>query len=66
MTLKALALEISKREGLKKQVDIAQISEILRVFFDIYFSKNTGMEMLVLAEYAKRSKPKKKSKGKKR
>ena len=28
-TIKAIALEIAKREGKKKQVDIAQITEIL-------------------------------------
>lgn len=36
-TIKALAKEICKREGKKKQVDIAQVSEILGVLSDIVY-----------------------------
>lgn len=31
MTINQFARRVAKREGLKKQVDIAQISEILRI-----------------------------------
>lgn len=35
MNLNELAKEICKREGKKKQVDIAQVKEVLRVLMDI-------------------------------
>jgi len=35
MNLNQLAKEICKREGKKKQTDIAQVKEILRVLIDI-------------------------------
>lgn len=35
MNLNQLAKEICKREGLKKQVNIAQVKEILRVIVDM-------------------------------
>lgn len=37
MTIKQLAKEIAKREGLKKSVDIAQIQEILGHLSDMCF-----------------------------
>lgn len=37
MNLNKLALEITKREGLKKQVNIAQVKEILGVLSDVVF-----------------------------
>lgn len=36
MNLNQLAKEIAKEEGLKKQVSIAQIKEILRLVFEDY------------------------------
>ena len=38
MNLNQLAKEICAREGLKKQVNIAQMKEILRVIVDMEFS----------------------------
>jgi hypothetical protein len=38
MNLNQLAKEITKREGLKKQVNIAQVKEILRVIVDMQFA----------------------------
>lgn len=35
MTIKKLAILIAKKEGLKKQVNIAQINEILAVLSDL-------------------------------
>lgn len=35
MTFKKLAMALAKREGLKKQVNIAQISELLRCLGDL-------------------------------
>ena len=35
MTMNTLAREICKREGLKKQTDIAQVKEILRVLVEL-------------------------------
>lgn len=37
MTIKQLAKEIAKREGKRKQVDIAQITEILGALSDMVF-----------------------------
>lgn len=39
MTIKQLAKELAKREGLKKQVDIAQIQELLGHLSDILFEE---------------------------
>lgn len=39
MTIKQLAKEIAKREGLKKSVDIAQMQEILGHLSDILFEE---------------------------
>lgn len=39
MTIKQLAREICRREKLKKQVDIAQVNEILGHLSDILFSE---------------------------
>lgn len=36
-TLRALAVELCRREGLKKQVDIAQMLEILGHLSDIFY-----------------------------
>jgi hypothetical protein len=38
-TVKALALELCKREGKKKQVDIAQMSEIVGHLSDIFYEE---------------------------
>jgi hypothetical protein len=40
MTLNELAIQISKFEGKKKQVNIAQIKEILKVLGGIFASLN--------------------------
>jgi hypothetical protein len=37
MNLNQLAIEVARREGKKKSVDIAQIKEIIRITFDIVF-----------------------------
>ena len=42
MNLNELAKEVCKREGGKKQVDIAQVKEILRVLGDIAVRSNKG------------------------
>lgn len=39
MTLKSLTRELCRREGKKKQVDIAQMSETLRNLFDIAYEQ---------------------------
>ena len=39
MTIKKLAKLIAEREGKKKQVDIAQITEILGVLSDLWFEQ---------------------------
>lgn len=49
-TIKGLALELTKREGKKKQVNIAQMSETLSVLSDMVFSsagwENDCIELL--------------------
>ena len=36
MTINELAKEITKREGLKKEINITQVKEILRVLAEIF------------------------------
>lgn len=62
-TIKALAKELAKREGKRKQVDIAQITEILGHLSDIAY--NDYWDLFVLAENGeKRAKKKAKVKRK--
>jgi hypothetical protein len=66
MKFKQLAKEIAHREFKKEEVDIAQISEILKVLFDIISEYPLGFEDLSKKEMLKRiEKPKKKVKAKK-
>lgn len=37
MTIKALVKELCKREGLKKQMDVAQVSELVGHLSDMFF-----------------------------
>jgi len=52
MTFKQLALEITKREGKKKQVDIAQVSEVLARLVDIVAEDPNGV-LVFLCDQAK-------------
>lgn len=52
-TMKALALEVAKREGLKKSISIAQIKEVLGIVSDLCI-KNEGEVLILLAESGKR------------
>lgn len=45
MTIKQLAKEICKREGLKKQVDIAQVTEIIGHVADIFWPEYLNFDM---------------------
>lgn len=47
MNLNQLAKEITKHEGLKKQVDIAQVKEVLRVLADILASDFRALKAFV-------------------
>lgn len=66
MTMNQITKELCKREGLKKQVDIAQMKEILGHLADIFWEEESfhmsngspGYALLVLGK--KRSKKKKK------
>lgn len=60
-TIKALAKELAKREGKRKQVDIAQISEILGHLSDI-LTENPSVWTLIVANGIKRAKKKAKMK----
>ncbi len=64
-TIKALAKELCSREGLKKQVDIAQIAEILGHLSDMVFEDCKAMDIL-FNNGMRRAKKKAKVKGKKR
>lgn len=43
MTIKKLIREICKREGLKKQVDISQITEVVGHIADIFYEEMTAL-----------------------
>ena len=59
-SIKQLAREITKREGLKKQVNIAQVSEILAVLSDLMFEDFKGrIEWLLIENGQKRAEKKK-------
>lgn len=64
-TIKGLTLELCRREGKKKQVDIAQMSELLGHLSDIYFqSRNMPYPNITYVLYInglKRAKKKAKS-----
>lgn len=45
-TIKALAKELAKREGKRKQVDIAQISELLGHLSDMVYDDCKSMDIL--------------------
>lgn len=62
MTIKKLALEITKREGLKEQVNIAQINEILSVISDLFYEDSDTMVDLLYGQGFKRARKKKKCK----
>lgn len=54
--IKQLAREITKREGLKKQVNIAQVSEILAVLSDLMYEDFKGkIEWLLIENGQRRS-----------
>lgn len=54
MNMNQLAREISKHEGLKKQVDIAQIKEVLRVLTDLLLSPKSKALPAYLGHICKR------------
>ena len=58
-SIKQLAREITKREGLKKQVNIAQISEILGVLSDLMYEDFKGRIEWLLIENGQRRSEKK-------
>jgi hypothetical protein len=61
-TIKGLALELCRREKKKKQVDIAQMSEVLGVISDmVYMSKIDDFWSLFYDNGLKRAKKKAKS-----
>jgi hypothetical protein len=45
-TIKALAKELAKREGKKKQVDIAQLTEVLGHLSDMVYEDCKAMDIL--------------------
>ena len=44
--LSKLAEEVCKREGLKKQVDIAQVKEVLNCLFDYLYMSEDSADIL--------------------
>lgn len=65
MTILSLAKELCRRDGKKKQVDIAQMKEILGMLSDIFWSEPMGVVRLVqifVESGMKRAKKKKKVK----
>jgi hypothetical protein len=55
MTFKSLVRELARREGRRKQTDIAQLSETLKHLFDIAF-EDPGYVDVANREYGKRLK----------
>ena len=68
MTIKKLAVELCKREGLKEQVNIAQTTEVLSHLSDVTYCSGTTVYLLlykngmkrVNKEYKKTTKPRRK------
>jgi hypothetical protein len=53
VTFKSLVRELARREGRRKQVDIAQLGETLKHLFDIAF-EDPGYVDVANKEYGKR------------
>ena len=68
-TIKALAKELAAREGKRKQVDIAQITELLGhlsdIFHELPFMVSYDLSDMLQINGEKRAKKKSKVKGKK-
>lgn len=63
MTIAKLAKELCKREGLKKQIDIAQMTELLGHVSDILYAEPLLNKMDILMMFYKNGKKRATKKG---
>ena len=54
MDMKKLASAVAKKEGKKKELDIAQIGEVLAIVSDMMVAANAGLVIAVLVKNGER------------